>query len=358
MKVLIFTGAFGMGHYSVAKAVKEEILKDNPCATVIIIDMIEYIFPKISKLIYGTFNFMVRKFSFIYNFFNKIISRRTSTPLKKFVIKKLDLLFEDNDIDMIISTFPVCSQYISMYKKMKNYHTPLYTYITDLGVNEEWICEKTNMYFVGSEKTKKFLIDKNLPKEKIIVSGIPVKQDFKEKNVIKQLNKKKEILVMGGGLGLVPCSIDLLKEISKEEDIKITFIAGKNKILLEEIKKECPKINVLGYTDKISEYMRKSDLIITKAGGITLFEAIFSEIPIYVIKPFLYQEIENAKYIEDTGIGKVIWHNGTDIYEDVTSLIKNELLLEVIKTNIRNEKSKLENVSPLNYYNGGEELCY
>ena len=330
MKVLIFTGAFGMGHYSVAKAVKEEILKDNPCATVIIIDMIEYIFPKISKLIYGTFNFMVRKFSFIYNFFNKIISRRTSTPLKKSVIKKLDLLFEDNDIDMIISTFPVCSQYISMYKKMKNYHTPLYTYITDLGVNEEWICEKTDMYFVGSEKTKKFLIDKNLPKEKIIVSGIPVKQDFKEKNVIKQLNKKKEILVMGGGLGLLPCSI----------------------------KKECPKINVLGYTDKISEYMRKSDLIITKAGGITLFEAIFSEIPIYVIKPFLYQEIENAKYIEDTGIGKVIWHNGTDIYEDVTSLIKNELLLEVIKTNMRNEKSKLENVSPLNYYNGGEALCY
>ena len=219
MKVLIFTGVFGMGHYSVAKAVKEEILKDNPCATVIIIDMIEYIFPKISKLIYGTFNFMVRKFSFIYNFFNKIISRRTSTPLKKSVIKKLDLLFEDNDIDMIISTFPVCSQYISMYKKMKNYHTPLYTYITDLGVNEEWICEKTDMYFVGSEKTKKFLIDKNLPKEKIIVSGIPVKQDFKEKNVIKQLNKKKEILVMGGGLGLVPCSIDLLKKISKEEDL-------------------------------------------------------------------------------------------------------------------------------------------
>ena len=223
MKVLIFTGAFGMGHYSVAKAVKEEILKDNPCATVIIIDMIEYIFPKISKLIYGTFNFTVRKFSFIYNFFNKIISRRTSTPLKKSVIKKLDLLFEDNDIDMIISTFPVCSQYISMYKKMKNYHTPLYTYITDLGVNEEWICEKTDMYFVGSEKTKKFLIDKNLPKEKIIVSGIPVKQDFKEKNVIKQLNKKKEILVMGGGLGLVPCIHRFIKKNIKRRRYKNNF---------------------------------------------------------------------------------------------------------------------------------------
>ena len=33
---------------------------------------------------------------------------------------------------------------------------------------------------------------------------------------------------MGGGLGLLPCSIDLLKEISKEEDIKITFGTSKN----------------------------------------------------------------------------------------------------------------------------------
>lgn len=51
MKILIFTVAFGMGHYSAAQAVKEEILKDKPETTVIIIDMIEYIFPKLSKKI-------------------------------------------------------------------------------------------------------------------------------------------------------------------------------------------------------------------------------------------------------------------------------------------------------------------
>ena len=288
-----------------------------------------------------------------------IVAKKASAPLKKSVTKKLDLLFEKDDVDIIISTFPACSQYLSMYKKMRNNHTPLYTYITDLGVNEEWISEKTDMYFVGSEKTKQSLINKNVPYEKIIVSGIPVRMEFKEKiNKLHKKKDKKEILVMGGGLGLIPCSIDLLKNISENKDIEVTFIAGKNKKLLEKIKMSCPKINAIGYTDKVSYYMRKSDLIITKAGGITLFESIFSETPIYVIKPFLYQEIENAKYIEDTGIGKVIWYNGTDIHEDVLSLIRNELLLNVMKDNIKNEKGKLSTTSPLNYYHGGEDLCY
>ena len=52
MKILIFTGAFGMGHNSAAEAIKEEILKEKPDATVIIIDIIEYIFPRLSKLVY------------------------------------------------------------------------------------------------------------------------------------------------------------------------------------------------------------------------------------------------------------------------------------------------------------------
>ena len=120
MKILIFTGAFGMGHYSATRAIKEEILKENKSCDVVEIDMIKYIFPKTNNLIYGIFNFTVSKFSFIYNFFNKIVAKKASAPLKKSVTKKLDLLFEKDDVDIIISTFPACSQYLSMYKKMRN----------------------------------------------------------------------------------------------------------------------------------------------------------------------------------------------------------------------------------------------
>lgn len=358
MKALIFTGAFGMGHYSAAEAVKEEILREEPEATVIIIDMIEYIFPKFSELIYLIFNFMVNKFSLIYNFFNKIVAKRTSVPLKKSVMKKIDLLLKNNDVDLVISTFPACSQYFSAYKKMRNCNIPLYTYVTDISVNEEWISEQTDLYFVGSDITKNSLLCKNVDSDKIVISGIPVKQNFKVEKTIEKSKDKKEVLIMGGGLGLIPCAMDFLEKLSKDDNIKITFIAGKNKKLLEHVKEKYPNVESIGYTDKVDQYMKKADLIISKSGGITLFEAIFSGTPLYVIRPFLYQEIGNALYIQDSFIGKVIWTNGTDIYEDVTSLLNNELLLKSMKENIVIEKEKLQSTSPLNYYYGGITACY
>lgn len=358
MKVLIFTGAFGMGHYTAAQAIKEEILKEQPEVKVITIDMIEYIFPKLSRVIYGCFNFMVDKFSLIYNFFNKIVARRVSVPLKKSVIRKIDLLLKNNDVDLVISTFPACSQYFAAYKKTKKCNIPLYTYITDISVNEEWISEQTDMYFVGAETTKKLLLDKGVENNKIVINGIPIRQIFKEEKIIETVKDKKEVLIIGGGLGLIPCSMDFLQNLSKDKSIKITFIAGKNKKLLELIKKQYPEIEAIGYTDKVDQYMKKADLIISKSGGITLFEAIFSETPLYVIRPFLYQEIGNAKYIQDKCIGKVVWSNGVDICEDITSLLNNELLLRSMKDNILFEKEKLQSKSPLNYYYGGINVCY
>ncbi len=357
MKILIFTGAFGMGHNSAAEAIKEEILKEKPDATVIIIDMIEYIFPRLSKLVYDVFNFMVNKFSLIYNLFNKIVAQRASVPLKKSVTKKIDLLLKNNDIDFVVSTFPACSQYFSSYKKMKSCTIPLYTYITDISVNEEWISENTDMYFVGSEATKESLLCKNVESDKIVISGIPVRQSFKEEKIIEKTKHKKEVLIIGGGLGLIPYSIEFLEKLSKDKNVKITFIAGKNKKLLEFVKEEYPSIESIGYTDKVAQYMKRADLIISKSGGITLFEAIFSETPLYIIRPFLYQEIGNAQYIQRSCIGKVIWTKGVDIYEDVTSLLNNELLLGSMKENLLLEKAKLQSASPLNYY-GGAQVCY
>ncbi|WP_434799102.1 MGDG synthase family glycosyltransferase [Terrisporobacter vanillatitrophus] len=273
-------------------------------------------------------------------------------------MKKLDLLLKNNDVDLVISTFPACSQYFSAYKKMRNYNIPLYTYVTDISVNEEWISEQTDLYFVGSDITKNSLLCKNVDSDKIVISGIPVKQNFKEEKIIEKSKDKKEVLIMGGGLGLIPCAMDFLEKLSKDDNIKITFIAGKNKKLLEYLKDKYPNVESIGYTDKVDQYMKKADLIISKSGGITLFEAIFSETPLYVIRPFLYQEIGNALYIQDSCIGKVIWTNGTDIYEDVASLLNNELLLKSMEENILIEKEKLQSTSPLNYYYGGIRACY
>ena len=83
-------------------------------------------------------------------------------------------------------------------------------------------------------------------------------------------------------------------------------------------------IKVIGYTEEVSKYMKNSDLIISKSGGITLFEAIYSEVPMYVINPFLVQEIKNSKFIEKEKIGKVIRDKDFDIVSDILNLINDD----------------------------------
>lgn len=50
MHVLIFTGQFGMGHIAAAQAVQEEILRQEPTASVTVLDIVEDCFPQLHRL--------------------------------------------------------------------------------------------------------------------------------------------------------------------------------------------------------------------------------------------------------------------------------------------------------------------
>lgn len=70
--------------------------------------------------------------------------------------------------------------------------------------------------------------------------------------------------------------------------------------------------------------MQDADIIISKAGGITLFESIYAQLPLFGICPFLEQEIENANHIENECIGKVIWNKKNNLINEIFILINNE----------------------------------
>ena len=149
MNILILTGKFGMGHIKAAEAIKEQIITENPSRNVEIIDFIEYMFPAISKGIYRGFNFLVSRCSGLYNAINKAAGKNSGVPMKLTFTKRIDRSLEEHKADAVVVAFPVCSQYISSYKRMRRSNIPLYTYITDITAHEEWIAPGTDKYFVG-----------------------------------------------------------------------------------------------------------------------------------------------------------------------------------------------------------------
>lgn len=347
MNILILTGKFGMGHYSVAEAIKEDILTSQPDANIFIVDIIEYMFPQASPMIYKWFNFMVGKCSSLYNFLNDTARRFNGVRFKKKVTQKIAKLIEEHDADLVVTTLHLGSQYVSTYKELTGKNIPLYTYITDVTAHEDWIAKKTDLYFVASENTKNTLVSKGVSPHHINVSGIPVKQCFKKRKDLSELNKKTEILIMGGGLGLIPCVNDFLNKLVSQKNLHITMITGTNEKLKNKMQSQYPQIDVIGYTNRVSFYMEKADLLITKSGGVTTFEAIYSNTPLYIIKPFLIQELGNAEYIEQATIGRVVRTKNIDIAQDVLALVRNKALLQKMKHNMMDKQAHFVDFSPI-----------
>jgi len=58
---------------------------------------------------------------------------------------------------------------------------------------------------------------------------------------------------------------------------------------------------ILGYVENVHEWMAISDLLISKAGGLTVTEALNSGLPMLIIRPTPGQEVGNTEFLQQAG---------------------------------------------------------
>lgn len=346
MKVLILTGKFGMGHYSASYSIEEQLKTTIQHSDITIVDIFDYSLPHISKHIYQSFNFLINRASICYNIFYKQTENgnKSSKPIfADYFFKSIEQLLLITKPTVIISTIPYCSQLISYYKKKSDCDIPLITCITDISSHSEWINEQTDYYLVGSPSVQAELIEKGIPINKIHVMGIPVKLAFKEKPITPHPPKKnKHLLIMGGGLGLLPKSKKFYQELNNLKNIKTTVITGGNKRLYHQLHQKYDNIEVIGFTDQVYNYMQQADLIISKPGGITVFEAIHSELPMLIIEPFLQQEMKNANFIHHHHLGCIIPKQQIVDINYLSQVLNDETNLYEMRKNMKSLKKQLD----------------
>ena len=148
MNILILTAQYGMGHYTASMSLKQELENEN--TKVEVIDLLDIIFPTIKPIVYRIFQFLVSRCSSIYNFFYRFSANTNFVLFKGMMKKRIEKMLKEKKIDIVISTFPICSKYISAYQKITTTSLKLYTYITDIEVNQEWLTDQTDGYFVAS----------------------------------------------------------------------------------------------------------------------------------------------------------------------------------------------------------------
>ncbi len=306
MNILILTGKFGMGHWSVSQSIRQQLEHSFPGANVEIKDFLSYALPRLSEAIYKSFNLMVSHGSLLFNLYYELTAQMhpdARPPFEPLLLDKLAELLGQCRPDAVIATHPLCAQLVSRLKSRYDLDLPLITCVTDISSHPEWINRYTDCYLVPDEKVSSGLKDKGVDSSLICVTGIPVREEFYRRKTTCSLNHK--LLIMGGGLGLLPKGSTFYDALNCLPDTHTTIITGHNRKMYERLHGRWENIEVLGYTSKVWDYMSDADLIISKPGGITLFEAISSQVPILAWQPVLAQERRNANWLTSEGIGWV-----------------------------------------------------
>lgn len=337
MNILVSTGHFGLGHVRAAHAIKASLENQHRDIQVEVVDLFEYLAPKTSKKFYALFNFWTRYTPRLYNRLNAISCHVNSLPLDRGTFKKIETLLIAYQADMVISTLPYCTKCIGAYKTMTRSQLPLYSYVTDIVAHEEWISPDVDTYFVASAMTKKWIVSYGVVPEKVRVCGMPyIKQDRDtlasscggQQDLAQSCSDRVELLIMGGGLGLIPLEAACYDILAQADDVHVTVVTGKNHKLYERLVTAYPNFEVVGFTQEVERYVQRASLIVSKPGGITTFEAICAQTPLLSLKPFLAQEIGNATFIQAEHIGLVAHGRGETLACEALSLVRDELALK------------------------------
>ena len=354
MKVLIFYASYGGGHLNAAKSIDECIKKNYNNVNTELIDCMKYVNKAIEKITTGAYREMAKKapwvWGTIYSTSQKGPLAHLSTRSNKVMAIKLLKLLREKQPDLIISTHPFSSQMCSYLKRKEKITAKIATIMTDFAPHDQWLVghDFTDYFFVAHDKMKQYLINQEIPENKIYVSGIPISNRFlklyNKKEILDEysLSKgKKTVLFFGGGefgLGKSKTLHVFESFVSSKENIQIIAISGRNekmKLEFEDIVKKYNAedfVRILGFTDQVPELMSISDLVVTKPGGLTTSESLASHLPMVIINPIPGQEEENAEFLESKGIA--VWlrkHDDTD--KIIKDLLSNKNKLASMKEN-------------------------
>lgn len=351
--ILVVTASMGSGHNKAANAVAEAIKRKYPANKVNVIDFMSTETAYFNSLVKDIYLKMLDHTPNVYEFFYKFTSDSTKGSTIQSVFahamkKDMRELINKYQADMVICTHPFPCAAASYLKQTGDINIPLITVMTDFCVHQFWLYKNIDIYFTANDLLKKEMVNQGLLEERIFSTGIPIGYDFRLEYNREDLLKKFKLednvpvaLLMGGGLGLggvkdALCQLERLKK-----DIQILVITGANVSLWSEMNEYAQhskhKIFVWGYSHNIQEFMSVATFLISKPGALTISEALTRELPMILHDPIPGPEVDNAKFIAESGAAVWVKHQDT-LDAVVREVLSDATILPKLKANARNLK--------------------
>ncbi len=300
-KILIISSDTGGGHRSAAAAIVAGIqnLVESDSYAIRTVRAIEDAHHITAKLV-AIYNWVLRNkqhwMKYLYWAINRF--RPDAHPFfYKRTVTYVAGLFQRWCPHVVVSVHPLTQHMFARVLKELGLadRIPLVTVVTDpyYGFWKGWACDDVSLYLVASEEARRQLIDYGISPERIKISGMPVhpKFSFPDDHAARVartalgLDPEKFTVFLNAGWeggGNIP---HIFRELVRGQlDVQAIFLAGRNEALKHEAEMLAADakfpIKVIGYSDEVEQLLRAANVMISKLGGLSTFEALACRVPI------------------------------------------------------------------------------
>ena len=197
---------------------------------------------------------------------------------------------------------------------------PLVVVITDLYPHRFWISREADAVVVSTAEGVAVLERRGIARDRIHVAGIPIGKAFsgpvdrallRERFELQQ--GRRTVLITSGGttIGQFERVVDAVASLEEILPGQIQLLvvcgedAGAQSRLTREAARRAMPMRVFGFVDYMADLMAVSDLIVAKAGGLTVSEALGTGVPLILYHVIPGQERMNAEYVTRHGAAMI-----------------------------------------------------
>ncbi len=234
-------------------------------------------------------------------------------PLMRKIERTLFRKIEEFHPDACISTYPLYPYFMQRLERRGMKAMPHFVVITDsIEINAAWRRAPGDGFLLTDEITSQIMVDQGMDPTRLVVTGFPVNPEFCELAPIEEASfdgKCFKVLYFATSRNShLRRSLRALLEV--DPSVCVTVVLGRNvrKLFVEakSIKEDFPgRLKIKGWTKQVPQLMASHHLVVGKAGGATVHEAIAAECPMLVHHLVPGQEEGNTTLLEHLGVGSL-----------------------------------------------------
>jgi len=318
-KILILSAGFGEGHNSAARGIRDALAQISPESHVEIRDLGAETFGRLNKLAQRAYLTGINRAPSAWSAFYRWLDQREDfrSGLRWFfpARRRLSKIIERDRPDVIVSVYPAYPHFLDeLYGSADGSAPKRIVCITDsITINAIWFRCSADYFLLANEPTAEVLRKAGVDREKMRVFGFPVSPRFAAlaQQPSRSISPPWRILYMiNAGQTSAP---DLTRWLAKIPNSELTVTVGRDDNLqraIEAIRSaSAQKFTVIGWTTELPQLLASHHILVSKAGGATVQEAIAAACPIIINQIVPGQEEGNAQLITQTHCGTIALNN-------------------------------------------------